>query len=656
MDNIKISHVDNITFIKNGIHWSGTLHLTTHHLIFTSKDLKNEFWFPYALISHCIKMNWNNGFYLKILGKEYSFFLLRFNSIDSNYNNMLKLVELIMESISHLTVLSQVNELYAFYYIPNKWEKKLISNNWQIYSLESEFKRQGLFLDEDSKVSQWRISDMNNDYKFIPTYPSKLIVPKTLSDTTIQYAAKFRSKNRFPVISYFYKRNNCTISRSSQPMPGLTFKRSIQDENLISHIFNNSKKNLIIDCRPMTNAMAQRALGGGTENMDYYNFDKTTKRIFLGIDNIHVMSNAMNSLTDGFLSDTIVINNGQKLLPNMINKKAMYWLKSVKLILNGVDTLIKSIVLNSSNLLIHCSDGWDRTAQISSLVQICIDPFFRTMEGFMVLVEKDWCSFGHKFNERSGHLSSNELFQDEDTFNINDINNKLNNTLNSLTSLSTKNNNNVVNCVFNDNTVVDDFENMNTVNINNSSLITSKNNTTGTNVKFISPIFQQFLDCVYQLLEQDPSEFEFNEIFLRRLVYHVYSCQYGTFLYNCEREKIEMDVQNKTRSVWDYFQSRKDKFINKSYSPKSNDDDNWIQPNLNDVKWWYQLYGRKDFEMNRSKNSNFIPTENNIPSHDDNILNSFNDFNNTNNIDNAIITTTKNVLSTLNIFNKKDNK
>lgn len=40
---------------------------------------------------------------------------------------------------------------------------------------------------------------------------------------------------------------------------------------------------------------------------------------------------------------------------------------------------------SGTNVVVHCSDGWDRTTQLSSLTQIILDPYFRTIEGFMAL-------------------------------------------------------------------------------------------------------------------------------------------------------------------------------------------------------------------------------------------------------------------------------
>jgi len=47
--------------------------------------------------------------------------------------------------------------------------------------------------------------------------------------------------------------------------------------------------------------------------------------------------------------------------------------------------------------VVHCSDGWDRTAQLTSLSMLMLDSYYRTLRGFQVLLEKEWIGFGHKF-------------------------------------------------------------------------------------------------------------------------------------------------------------------------------------------------------------------------------------------------------------------
>lgn len=76
-------------------------------------------------------------------------------------------------------------------------------------------------------------------------------------------------------------------------------------------------------------------------------------------------------------------------------------MKHLSTILNAAKTVADRILENYS-VLIHCSDSWDRTTQISSIAQLLLDPYYRTFEGFQVLIEKEWLAFGHKFSERCG--------------------------------------------------------------------------------------------------------------------------------------------------------------------------------------------------------------------------------------------------------------
>jgi len=57
------------------------------------------------------------------------------------------------------------------------------------------------------------------------------------------------------------------------------------------------------------------------------------------------------------------------------------------------------------------------------------------------------------------------------------------------------------------------------------------------NEKEVSPIFTQFLDSIYQLMRHKPMAFEFNERYLIELNENAYSCVYGQFIGNCDKDR-----------------------------------------------------------------------------------------------------------------------
>lgn len=83
--------------------------------------------------------------------------------------------------------------------------------------------------------------------------------------------------------------------------------------------------------------------------------------------------------------------------------EASGWLRHIKIILDGTIKMVRGVSEDAAAILLHCSDGWDRTAQLACLSQLCLDPYFRTKRGLAVLVEKEWLAAGFKFWHRCGH-------------------------------------------------------------------------------------------------------------------------------------------------------------------------------------------------------------------------------------------------------------
>jgi myotubularin-related protein 6/7/8 len=368
------------------------------------------------------------------------------------------------------------------------------------------------------------------------------------------------------------------------------------------HVYGAQQHNLIVDARPTVNAYAMQAVGLGSENMDNYKF---ATKAYLGIDNIHVMRDSLQKVVDALKeSDLIPIG------PNREALAKSGWLKHIANMLDGAGLIARQVGLQHSHVLIHCSDGWDRTSQLSALSQLCLDPYYRTLEGFIVLVEKEWLSFGHMFAHRSGPLSSEKWFQieneriggDNSRSESSGPSNALENALLSAKGFFNKNNKSRDSLNESDSEINPMDGDSPAPKRNSTSTKGSSHEKHTTKVKETAPIFHQFLDATYQLLYQHPTRFEFNERFLRRLLYHLYSCQYGTFLYNSERERVEARVREKTRSVWDYFISRKEQFLNEQYDGTIDDrelgHERMIFPRVGEVRWWNEAFGRTDEEMN----------------------------------------------------------
>jgi hypothetical protein len=238
-------------------------------------------------------------------------------------------------------------------------------------------------------------------------------------------------------------------------------------------------------------------------------------RIFFSFffsDNIHVVRDSFSKLQQLCIQSSIDSEIAARWLQHL---DGTGWFDLLNRILCGAKKIADSLSdqENPVPVLVHCSDGWDRTSQLCALSQLIVDAYYRTYSGFQVLIYKEWMrlvdiyfkiffffvqtiltkknSFGHQFAFRTGHNYGGKEDPEQQ-----------------------------------------------------------------------APIFLQFLDCVFQLTVQFPTAFEFNERMLRNIHEELLYCRYGTFLYNCERERVKTNLHTSTRSLWDFLDENRAQFVN----------------------------------------------------------------------------------------------
>ncbi|XP_062716021.1 myotubularin-related protein 4 isoform X3 [Aedes albopictus] len=330
-----------------------------------------------------------------------------------------------------------LESLFAFPF--HAWASELPTlnqdNEWygrlqRVGNYDDDFRKEAERLQFDLEGA-WRISHVNAEFKLCPSYPEMMLVPACISDDTLQNVATFRSSRRIPAVVWRHERTGAVIARCSQPEVGWLGWRNSKDEQLLKALsdacafdrgtqqsrnrlnstasnesnppspegsheeveMEEPKKILIVDARSYASAVTNRARGGGCECPEYY---PSAEIQFMSLGNIHAIRKSFHQLR--------TLCSSQPDVPNWLSVlERSLWLQHMSGLLAASMVVCHAIERNGRPVLVHCSDGWDRTPQIVATAQLCLDPYYRTIEGFRVLVEREWLSFGHKFSDRCGH-------------------------------------------------------------------------------------------------------------------------------------------------------------------------------------------------------------------------------------------------------------
>jgi hypothetical protein len=233
------------------------------------------------------------------------------------------------------------------------------------------------------------------------------------------------------------------------------------------------------------------------------------------------------------------------------------------------------LLVQGESMLTHCSDGWDRTPQICATIQLIMDPYHRTLEGFAVMVEKEWVSFGHKFKSRGAikrsayqppkppkHKTDGPQEPGSPTFDWEeDVG----------AAFAAAKASKEGGAGDGDRDTEEEQEGEGGKNGEGQGVEASDLTVAGgvallppppspsvllappvfdQSAENFSPVFVQWLDAVHQIHRQLPWAFEFDISLLQYLVNHCGSCLHGNFLYDTEKEAAEAGVTHRTRSIW----------------------------------------------------------------------------------------------------------
>ena len=289
--------------------------------------------------------------------------------------------------------------------------------------LSAEFARQGVSTD-----ARWRVTQANANYDLCATYPPLLIVPAALSDARLKEGSRWRSKRRVPTLTWYDKATGAALIRASQPKSGLSGAHV--DDAALLHVraaaarsrgavaarladpcgfddedgFANSSPYKstsppvlrICDCRSIVAANANKLVGKGHETTAKLGGSRAATLEFLDLENFHVIRNSKKRLSEASSLEDYYRALHESRWPVYVQSL----ISAAKVVADHLE--------RGDPCFVHCSDGWDRTPQVCALAQLIVDPYYRTLRGFAVLVEKDFCAFGHPFSMRSGSKGEGE--------------------------------------------------------------------------------------------------------------------------------------------------------------------------------------------------------------------------------------------------------
>ncbi|XP_017373692.1 myotubularin-related protein 10 isoform X1 [Cebus imitator] len=222
-------------------------------------------------------------------------------------------------------------------------------------------------------ASGWRVCSINEGYMISTCLPEYFVVPSSLADQDLKIFSHSFVGRRMPLWCWSHANGSALVRMA-------LVKDAPQQRKIDQRI-----------CNAITKSHPQRS--------DVYksDLDKT-------LPNIQEVQAAFVKLKQLCVNEPFE-ETEEKWLSSLENTR---WLEYVRAFLKHSAELVYMLESKHLSVVLQEEEGRDLSCLVASLVQVMLDPYFRTIVGFQSLIQKEWVMAGYQFLDRCNHLKRSE--------------------------------------------------------------------------------------------------------------------------------------------------------------------------------------------------------------------------------------------------------
>ncbi|XP_069780282.1 myotubularin-related protein 12 isoform X2 [Narcine bancroftii] len=222
-----------------------------------------------------------------------------------------------------------------------------------------------------------RIISLNENYSISTRLPQFFVIPSFVSDDDIK---KYKGKG-IPLWCWSHSNGSALMKMAAPPVTD-------DSTSQMDKIWSERLFHALGEMHPLNHMVRTEVLSTALPTLQEIQASYSRfKQLFL-----------MDNAADFWESDI-------KWLTTIENAN---WLEVIRQCLKKALDIVECLEHKNTSVLLVEENGCDLCCVIASLVQVIIDPHFRTITGFQSLIQKEWLMGSHCFLDRCNHLRGND--------------------------------------------------------------------------------------------------------------------------------------------------------------------------------------------------------------------------------------------------------